>query len=157
VKSIPGRAQVDRALKGASREVKNATRRINQQASKLMARGDYEGAQHMLELARGVQDFQSQVEELRGRWKALRASLREGGSTKAETTPVWKLYTPILRTLMANGDTMTWKTIEDALQAGQAQVASHRTPSSWWPGEGRLHREARRVRVADYRSREEGC
>lgn len=117
MKSIPGRVQVDRALKSTLREVKSAIKRVNQQASKLMSRGDYEGAQTMMELGRGVRDFQNEVEALRGRWRTLRISVQGTGGVKAETTPDWKLYSPILRTLMANGGTMTWKAIEDALRS----------------------------------------
>ena len=114
---IPGRAQVDRALKGASREVKNATKRVNQLAGKLMSRGDYEDAQALIELGKSVRDFNGQVEELRARWKALRVSASDTNGEKAETTPVWKFYAPILRTLLAKGGSMTWKAIEESLPA----------------------------------------
>ena len=118
MKSIPGKSQVDRALKGASREVKNATKRVNQQAGKLMARGDYESAQAFLELGRSVRDFQAQVDELRARWKALRANPQGSVEGNTETTPAWKLYVPVLRILLANGGTMTWKAIEESLRSG---------------------------------------
>jgi hypothetical protein len=71
----------------------------------------------LLELGRSVRDFHGQVDELRGRWKALRATVQGGSGSRAETTPVWKLYAPVLRILVANGGTMTWKAVEDGLQA----------------------------------------
>lgn len=118
MKAIPGRAQVDRALKGASREVKNATKRVNQEAGKSMARGDYDGAQAYLELGKTVRDFQAQVDELRARWNALRTTTPAGAPEGAEATPVWKLYAPILRILISNGGTTSWKAITDGLRSG---------------------------------------
>jgi hypothetical protein len=109
---------VDRALKAVSREVNSATKRVNQQAGKLMARGDYEGAQVLIELGKSVRDFQAQVDELRARWKTLRAGASGGTTGRAETTPVWKLYGPILRTLLANGGMMSWKAIQESLGSG---------------------------------------
>jgi len=115
VASVPGKGRVNRALRAAQREVKGASSRVNQKAAKLLARGDYEGAEVLVDLGRRVQEFGSQLTELTHAWRQLRGAAGDQHNEKLESTATWKLYSPILKTLIANDGTMTWKAVEEGL------------------------------------------
>ena len=115
--SIPGKGRVSRALKTVEREVKNACNRVNQKAAKLLARGDYEGAETLVDLGRRARGFGGQVSELTRTWRSLKSSIRDETVEKLEPTPAWKLYKPILRALVENGGAMTWNSVEGHLSS----------------------------------------
>ena len=97
---VPGAGNVERALRGVRRELKSSLRQINQQAAKLLSKGNYSGSQMLVDVARMVNGFEAEVEGLRGKWRTLRGS--SGGSGHAaEQTPLWGYYKVILQTLMA--------------------------------------------------------
>jgi hypothetical protein len=122
MKSIPSGAQVDRALKAASREVKNALKRMNQQAGKLLARGAYEEAQSLVEAGRSIAGFQSEVDELRRNWKSLRIAARsERGRRGATAVAAFRL--PILRLMAGKGGAVPWKQVELELRADAVGLA----------------------------------
>ena len=116
--NVPGKGRVSRALKMAEREVKTAHGRVNQKAAKLLARGDYEGSQAFVDLGRAVQEFRIQLDEIIRKWRSLRTAGSIERDEKLAPTPAWKLYGPILRTLIGADGTMTWRAVEDSLRSG---------------------------------------
>src|SRR5260370_20208817 len=93
---IPGKREVDNALRLTSREIKSALRQVNQQAGRLVSRGDYDGAQSLVELGKEISQFTSEVEALHAKWRDLR---EDGDESRIERTPLWKYYRPILKAL----------------------------------------------------------
>lgn len=100
---IPGSGQVDRALKTVKREVKNSLKQINQSAAKLLSRGDYSGAESLVEVARTVDGFQAEIESLRAKWKEVTGSFKNGSKGDVKKTPLWEYYKPILKALDSLG------------------------------------------------------
>jgi hypothetical protein len=68
---------------------------INQQAGKQLAKGNYVSAEGLIEVARAVDGFEKELDGFITRWKNLRGA----SSQKAERTPLWEYYQPILRAL----------------------------------------------------------
>src|SRR5437016_13113262 len=97
---IPGKREVDTALRQTTREIKSALRQINQQAGRLVSRGDYDEAQSLVELGKQISQFASEVEALHAKWKDLREDENE---KLIERTPLWKYYQPILKALVKLG------------------------------------------------------
>lgn len=93
--SIPGGPRVRKALQTAKHAVKASLKEINQQAGKQLSKGNYARAETLIEAARAVDGFEKKLDGLMTRWKNL------GGSStgKAEQTPLWEYYQPILRAL----------------------------------------------------------
>lgn len=66
-------------------------------AAKLLTKGNYGGAQTLVDLARSVKAFDADVEALAAKWSGVR-----GGATKSpvsDGTPLWAYYKVILQTL----------------------------------------------------------
>lgn len=99
---VPGAGGVERAIRNVKREIKSSLRQIHHNASKLLSRGNYAGAQALVDVARIVGSFEGEVETLREKWRSLRGSSSTGGA-KGEKTPLWEYYRPILQVL-ASGD-----------------------------------------------------
>ncbi|MEX2214988.1 MAG: hypothetical protein WD768_12715 [Phycisphaeraceae bacterium] len=101
---IPRRNEVLRAIRAVAREVKMATKEVNQQAAKRLARGDYVAAQSLIDTAKTVATFSAEVAELQRKWRDVGAGVSKDGG-KSQQTPMWEFYRPILRALVAlNGD-----------------------------------------------------
>jgi len=98
---IPGKGEVERALKLTKREVKSALRQVNQQAGRLVTRGDYTGAQSWVDMGRAITGFGAEVDALQLRWQALQETAP--GQTTSEGTPLWEYYQPILQALVELG------------------------------------------------------
>lgn len=103
---VPGRGRVTRALRAVRKELRGSLRQVHQHAAKLLAKGNYGGAETLVEMARSIKAFDAEVEGLAEKWTAVR-----GGSTKsaaADRTPLWAYYRLILQTLSASdGDVST--------------------------------------------------
>lgn len=117
---LPGSMQVDRAFRTVSREIKGALKLINQQAGKLLVRGDYTGAESLVERARQVGEFRTEVEALRAKWKELRGGSGGAGQTN-QKTPLWEYYQPILRALVAKGGRAAASELEEDVEAAMAE------------------------------------
>jgi hypothetical protein len=107
MKRIPRSTEVNKAFVACTREIKTTLREINQQASKLLSRGDYSAAEAEVEVARTVQGFLAETEALRKKWSSLRREIRGEAKTKPETTPLWEYYQPILQAMVDLGGTAT--------------------------------------------------
>jgi hypothetical protein len=114
--NIPRNHEVVRAIRSLGREVKLAIKEANQNAAKRLARGDYAGAQSLIEVAKAISDFGNEVKTVHGRWKSLRLGGHGPGQKKASRTPLWEFYRPILQALVALGGDATRKEIEARLE-----------------------------------------
>lgn len=104
---VPGAGGVERAIRNVKREIKGSLKQIHLHASKLLSRGNYTGAQALVDIARLVDAFELEVETLRGKWRSLGGG-GTGSAAKAETTPLWEYYRPILQALSsADGQAST--------------------------------------------------
>jgi restriction system protein len=116
VASIPRTHQVLQAIRSLGREVKLATKEANQSAAKRLARGDYAGAQSLIEVAKAISEFGNEVKAVHRRWKALRSAGRKLGKKRGDQTPLWEFYRPILQALVSLGGNATRKEIEAKLE-----------------------------------------
>jgi hypothetical protein len=82
---VPGAGGVERAIRNVKREIKGSLKQIHYHASRLLSRGNYAGAQALVEVARVVGSFEGEVEALREKWRSLRGGSGTGG-TKGEMT-----------------------------------------------------------------------
>lgn len=112
---IPRSVQVVKAIRALRRELKATVRATNKLAAKRLTRGDYAGAQAMIESAQGVSAFDREVASLQSRWKGLRSATEP--TSKNDLTPLWEYYQPILHALVALGGTATRQEIEKQLEA----------------------------------------
>ena len=111
MKRIPRSREVTQSIRAVSREVKRALKELNQQAAKLLARGNYDGAQAMVETGRAISLFDGEVRALRRRWQELRAV--GGKKDREEGTLQWEFYQPILRALSDLGGKGKRRDIEE--------------------------------------------
>jgi len=111
---IPGKGEVDRALKQTTRQVKSALRQVNQQAGKLVAKGDYNAAQSWVEMGRAMTTFGAEVAALQLKWQEL--SETAPGHISSERTPLWEYYRPILTALIELGGEGTISELEEQVK-----------------------------------------
>jgi hypothetical protein len=97
---VPGAGGVERAIRNVKREIKGSLKQIHHHASKLLSRGNYAGAQALVDVARLVGTFELEVETLREKWRSLRGGGTSSGA-KVEKTPLWEYYRPILQALVS--------------------------------------------------------
>lgn len=102
MKRVPGAREVDKALAGVLKELKNALRGLHQQTTRTLERGDYSAAEDAVGLGRSINEFRGRVEALRGEWRGLQRATRQN-AVKEELTPLWRYYQPILETLTTLG------------------------------------------------------
>lgn len=114
--TIPRNHDVAQAIRSLGREVKLAIKEANQHAAKRLARGDYAGAQSLIETAKAIADFGNEVKTIHGRWRSLRSTAHKPGRKKGDQTALWELYRPILQALVALGGNATRKEIEARLE-----------------------------------------
>ena len=94
---VPGGADVNRSLTAVKKSLRACLRLVNQQAGKLLSKGDYTHAESLVEVAKSVNAFRTEVESLHERWKEINGA--GGGDAKGEQTPLWEYYQPILQAL----------------------------------------------------------
>jgi hypothetical protein len=111
---MPGSREVERALRQSVREIKAALKEINQQAGKLVARGDYGAAEELVQVGRTVTAFGAEVEALQSRWLDLQESATKELTT--ERTPLWEYYKPILVALVELGGDATLSQVEEKVE-----------------------------------------
>jgi len=134
--NLPRSHEVTTAIRSLGREVKLAIKEANQSAAKRLARGDYSGAQSLIEVAKAISEFNNEVKALYGRWKGLRSSGRPPERIKERETPLWEFYRPILQALVALGGDATRKeieakldgTIDASLKEGDYAANAHGVP-----------------------------
>ncbi len=101
MRRIPRGRDVDRGLKAAARGIKLALKELNQQAARLISRGDYSAAEELVASARAVTAFQNDVDAIKKLWREVQRGSRPASDDAP--TPVWKYYVPTLRVLMSLG------------------------------------------------------
>jgi hypothetical protein len=79
-----------------------------------MAKGDYDAAEALAGKGREVRQFLADVEELRKRWRVVRAA--RGTVAKGQSTPLWEYCQPILRALVEAGGEATRSEIEPRVE-----------------------------------------
>jgi hypothetical protein len=85
-------------------------------AAKRLARGDYTGAQSLIETAQAISAFGSEASGLLARWRDVRSAGKGAKKGKDSQTPLWEFYRPILQALMSLGGEATRKEIEAKLE-----------------------------------------
>lgn len=132
---IPGNREVDRALKQLAREVRSALKEINQQAGRLVTRGDYSAAEALVKVGRSVTTFGDEVDALLLRWRELQHGAP--GQVASEKTPLWEYYRPLLQALVELGGEASLSDLEEkvepiltsVLKPGEMTVMSEGKPS----------------------------
>lgn len=114
--NIPHSQEVGSAIKSLRKEVRSAVKAINQQAAKRLARGDYAGAQALIETAQSVSVFDGEVAALQARWREVRSVGKKKYGTKAAVTPLWEYYQPILQAITTLDGAATRREIEAELE-----------------------------------------
>jgi hypothetical protein len=122
-------APVARALKQVVRQTKTTVRQINQRAAKLVNKGDYGSAETLVALAKSINDFGRDVDSMRARWRSLVSGSASG---RADQTPLWEYYRPILRVLEEIGGRANARDLErrfeaacvSSLKAGDLELTS---------------------------------
>ena len=113
---IPRKRQVNQAIRAVSREVKLAIKEANQQAAKRLGRGDYNGAQSIIETAKAIGEFGAEIKTIQNRWRSFRSAGGKAGQKKGETTALWEYYRPILKALVALDGDATRREIESKME-----------------------------------------
>ena len=111
---MPGSREVERAIKQTSREVKVALKEINQQAGKLVARGEYAAAEELVRIGRAITTFADEVNALNLKWRELQETAP--GKLSSERTPLWEYYKPILQALVQLGGEATLGELQEKVQ-----------------------------------------
>jgi hypothetical protein len=138
VKQVRGARAVEKLLRQARREVRAALKELNQQAGKLMSRGDYSGATSLAGVAQTIAGFEEKIAGLRREWRGLWRAPRDEGA-KDETTPLWEYYRLILQALEALNGQATRQQIEEyleprvaaALKPGDLKASGRRRLARW--------------------------
>ncbi len=113
---IPRRSEVRKAIASLTREVRLAVKDVNQHAGRLLGRGDYVGAQALIDVAKSISQFGEEVKSLKSRWNEACGAARVAGGKNADQTPLWEFYRPILRALVAVGGEAKRTEIEAELE-----------------------------------------
>lgn len=108
--------EVTKAIRTVSREVKLAIKEVNEAAANQLARGHYEGAQELIDVAKAMSEFATDLTGLQSKWRELRGSKQRAKNEKPEQTPLWEFYRPILKALLALGGEGARKEIEAKLE-----------------------------------------
>lgn len=93
--------KVDRAISALKQELKTVRKELDQEAARLVARGQYAGSKDLIQVAQSLTSFTSEVDALRERWREL--CQREKSRSKTEITPLWSFYKPVARALLNLG------------------------------------------------------
>jgi len=120
--SLPSRRKTDRSLYDALRSAKATVKEANRDAGRLVAKGNYKAAEALVSLAKSATAFQSEISALRHRWREITCGKSGQGKTKAERTPLWAYYKPILAALQALNGTATRGDIEKHLETSMPSI-----------------------------------
>jgi hypothetical protein len=119
VTRIPGSREVDRLMRRVLDALKAVIKQSNQRAAKHIARGNYAGAQAIVEAARKVPALRGRLKDFREEWRTISVANNSAGDAKAARTPLWGYYKMILTVLADLGG-----------EATLAQLYSHLTPQA---------------------------
>lgn len=113
---VPRSKEVTRAIQSLTKQARLATKQTNQLAAKRLARGDYIGAQSLINVAQAIAAFGNEVAALGNRWREIRSTGKGQKKRKDVQTPLWEFYRPILQALISLGGETTRKEIEEKLE-----------------------------------------
>jgi len=123
---IPGGKEVERSLKSTLNEIRSTVKQINEYAGKMVAKGDYSGAEELIPKAREVQTFEAEVEALYKRWREIQGNSDKENGTKEKAIPLWKYYAPMLRKITELGGAARREAIESHMETVIPELsASH--------------------------------
>jgi len=137
MKRIPGAREVERSLKSTLSEVRSAIKQINEYAGKMLAKGDYSGAEQLIPKAREVEVFEKEVEAVYKRWRKIQSGSDEAVGVREKPIPLWKYYVPTLRSLISLGGSARRETIEKQVEplvrelSGENDSNSSGAPHKW--------------------------
>ena len=134
--SLPSRRNTDRALADAIRAAKATVKEANRGAGQLVAKGNYQAAEALVALAKATCAFRGELSTLRQRWREIAYGKSGHGKAKAERTPLWEYYKPILAALQSLNGAATRRQLEThlatsmpaILKPGDLQVNAHGLP-----------------------------
>ena len=153
MKGIFGFEQVDKAFIYGERKVKESLRKVNREAARLLSKGDYLGMEALVQMARAVQGFQSDLADLRTKWSDLsKQGKKPRGLAKAETTPLWSYYQPLLRVLTEIGGDATRHEIENGFERHLKEFAKrgdYEVMGNGSPRWKKMIRQARRPMIKE--------
>ena len=114
---VPHAQGVSRAVRNVRTATKKTLKGLNEVAGQRMAKGDYVAAETLAAKGREIRQFMQQADELLRTWRGLSdRSAKIGGTSKAETTPLWGYYQPILKAIVAHGGECPRDDIETAFE-----------------------------------------
>ena len=113
MKRVPGNREVDKALTAAARRVAAALKALNQEAARLLGRGDYDAAMAMMETGKQISLFRDKLACLKDDWREL---VRAKRRPREEKTPLWRYYQPVAKALVQLGGRARRRDIEGAVQ-----------------------------------------
>jgi hypothetical protein len=128
VKKQPQATNVNQALLSVRSAVGKALKDLNNTAGKAMTKGDYTRASELADKGRQIQQFKLEVEALRRRWQVLRGGA--AAKSKADTTPLWEFYQPVLQALSEAGGEGTRRDLEpfvERIMAGILKPGDHQS------------------------------
>lgn len=130
MKHIPGGKEVEQSIKATLKNVKIAIKEIKDHASKMLAKGDYEGAEKLIPKAQEVEAFKGDVEVLSKRWREIERGPYEADRRKKKSIPLWKYYVPTLRALIELGGTAKVDLIEGKAEHFFSEIFVNEDPNS---------------------------
>ena len=110
---VPGEGKVNKSLVDLRKSLKECQARVNQEAGMLLSKGRYARAESLVDVAKSVDTFRTEVESLHTRWKEIKSGSQ--GVPKMPQTPLWEYYQPILQALSGLGGTSRITEIEPAV------------------------------------------
>lgn len=112
--SIPNSRAVNQSFQTLRTATRKAIKGLNQKAASRMAKGDYASADELAAKCREVQQFLTEVDALRAKWKEVRSGGHVG--VKISVTPLWEFYQPILKSLQECGGEAVIRDLEPAVE-----------------------------------------
>ena len=142
---VPRSFEVNSTLKTLLKRLDGVLKRTNEQAARLVRRGDYAGAEAWVRVGTLLGDFRKKALGLRDEWRLLcreaagkvpQISVKPPKKNRQPTTPLWEYYQPILKALVQAGgearrpelDPLVLQVMEDRLQPGDHEVAGGGRP-----------------------------
>ena len=143
---LPSRKKTDRALVEAARAARATVKEANRCAGRLVAKGDYQGADELVAIAKAVGGFQGEITALRQRWRDLAYSDAQQDESKEQCTLLWQYYKPILAALASLNGSATRRELEKQLETSIPQVLKPGDLALTTRGEPRWKQMLRRAR-----------
>ena len=93
---VPGSTNVNKSLLALKKSLKECLVQINQEAGRVLSKGNYARTESLVDVAKSVEAFHKDIDALHLRWKEVQGQ----GRVRPTQTPLWEYYNPILRALV---------------------------------------------------------